>query len=169
MAGSARVVHLAGRFFQTLLATREFDDHAFVARYLSAAERELFFRLRLADQRHSIDLGRRLQADGHDDPDLLRAALLHDVGKSLGPLPLPVRVVYSFCAVARPEIARWLGESERPAWRRPFYLARHHAALGADLARQAGSTPSVAALIAGHEAPGDDRLSRLLYLYDSES
>lgn len=150
-----------------MLAGREVGDQAVLEAYLGPAERELFLRQRVADQRHSIDLGERLRRDGHDDPELLRAALLHDIGKALGVLPVPCRVVYSFCAAYLPSAARWLGEDGRSGWRRPFYLARHHAVLGAEAARQVGSNPRVVGLIAGHEEPGTDHLSRLLYLYDS--
>lgn len=158
--------HLTGRFFRTILARRKAGDRAFVEAYLGPTERELFFRQRLADQRHGIDLGARLRRDGFDDPDLIRAALLHDVGKSIERLPVACRVAYSACAAYAPTAARWLAEANRARWRRPFYLARHHARLGANAARQAGCSPRVVALIAGHEQAGDDDLSRLLYTYD---
>lgn len=158
--------HLVGRFFRTILARRKAGDDAFVDAYLGPAERELFCRQRLADRRHGIDLGERLRRDGLDDPDLIRAALLHDVGKSLGPLPVAGRVVYSACAAYAPSAARWLAEADSARWRRPFYLARHHARLGAEAVRQAGSNQNVVRLIAGHEKPGDDDLSRTLYTYD---
>ena len=36
----------------------------------------------VSDQRHSLNVMRTLRRQGHTEPDLLAAALLHDVGKS---------------------------------------------------------------------------------------
>ena len=41
----------------------------------------LFAAMQPADQRHCIDVYRRLRAEGEDDPDVLAAALIHDAGK----------------------------------------------------------------------------------------
>ena len=41
----------------------------------------LFTAMQPADQRHCLDVYRRLCAEGEDDPDVLIAALVHDAGK----------------------------------------------------------------------------------------
>ncbi len=41
----------------------------------------LFAAMPVADRRHALDVVGRLIAAGHDDPDLLAAALLHDAAK----------------------------------------------------------------------------------------
>ncbi|MCH8200930.1 MAG: hypothetical protein IIB85_03300, partial [Chloroflexi bacterium] len=41
----------------------------------------LFAAMQPADQRHCLDVYRRLRSEGEDDPDLLAAALIHDAGK----------------------------------------------------------------------------------------
>lgn len=168
MNAAARFPHLARRFFSAVSARVDPTEYDLVARYCSPAEQSLFRSMRLADQRHSLDLCRRLERDGHLDPDLLRAALLHDVGKSFGPLPLALRVFYALCRLTSPPFARWLARADHPTWRRPFYLAAHHAEIGARAARAAGSRPDVVALIGGHESPGCDERSRLLFLYDGD-
>lgn len=119
-----------------------------------------------ADQFHSLELCARLVGDGHADSDLCRGALLHDVGKSAGPLPLGYRVAYALAAYLLPAMARRLADAPQGGWRHPFYVAANHAALGAALAERAGSSSRVVALIRGHEEPGRDELSRLLYDYD---
>ena len=162
----ARFPHLVRRFCGVLSARVDASELVTLDRYLNASERDLFLLMRVADQRHSLDLCRRLEGDGHTDPDLLRAALLHDVGKAFGPLPLPHRVIFSFCRLVSPGLASWLARRDSPRWCRPFFLAANHADIGARAAARAGSNPRVVGLIGGHDSPGRDRLSRLLYHYD---
>ena len=161
-----KFAHLVGRFFGALRAAVADDEVRKLAEHLSRSELQLFRSMTLADQRHSLDLFYRLRRDGHDHPDLLRAALLHDVGKVSGSLPLAYRVVFSLVAMVSVPGARWLADGRRPRAFRPFYVAAYHAALGAQAASSAGSNPTVTRLIAGHGAPGIDRLSFLLYRYD---
>lgn len=158
--------HLARRFFGALSARVEAGSLNVLNLYLSPAEKALFLTMSIADQRHSLDLWARIHAAGNEQPDLLRAALLHDVGKGAGALPLPCRVVFALVVVAWPALADWLGRSEHSIWRRPFYVAANHPRLGAEAAERAGSNATVVRLIAEHGAPGHDELSRILYEYD---
>jgi hypothetical protein len=157
--------HLARRFFATLVGRVEPGDLALVDRYLTTREQSLFLTQSSAEQRHSIALCERLRRDGHLDPTLLRAALLHDVGKATSRLPIVCRVVYSFAAVTNARVVGWLTRSD-VGWRRPFYVAANHAALGAAAAAGAGSDEEVVRLIAGHGARGEDDRSKILYDYD---
>jgi hypothetical protein len=157
--------HLARRFFATVVPHLPPVDLGPVDRLLSPAERSLYLTMSLADQRHSVELCERLRRDGHDDPDLLSAALLHDVGKAAAPLPTMCRVLYSAAAVTKPRFAAWLAQSA-VGWRRPFFVAANHAELGAQAALRAGSAETVVRLIRGHGACGPDELSRALYDYD---
>ena len=163
-----RFRHLARRFFGVLSARVEPSELSILDRYFSASERHLFLRMRIADQRHSLDLCGRLIRDGHSDPDLIRAALLHDVGKAFGPLPLPFRVAFALCRMADSRLAAWLAHPDRPGLFLPFQIAGNHAAIGARAAEQAGSNSTVVRLIAGHDSVGDDDLSRLLHQYDGQ-
>jgi hypothetical protein len=158
--------HLVRRFFVTLLARVDPVSIGTLDRVLSPAERRLFLTMSESDQRHSLDLCERLRRDGHDEPDLLRAALLHDVGKASGSLPILYRVAFTLAAMAHPRIAGWLGRPGATVWRQPFFLAAHHPEIGAVAAARAGSSPRVVGLIANHNKPGVDSLSRLLYSYD---
>ncbi len=54
---------------------------------------ELFCRLTPSEQYHAYHVRQTLAADGQTNPDLLTAALLHDVGKSKMPLAMWERVL----------------------------------------------------------------------------
>jgi hypothetical protein len=141
-------------------------DLALAARLLSPNEYNLFCAMTEADQRHSLELCAKLIGNGYGDPDLCQGALLHDVGKSVAPLPIGYRVVYALAAHLWPALGRRLADAPEPGWRHSFYIAANHPRLGAVLAERAGCSPRVVALIRGHEEPGSDNLSRLLYEYD---
>jgi len=109
------------------------------------------------DRRHALSVIHTLQQQGHDDPDLLAAALLHDVGKTgsaAGRLRLWHRVLMVLAGALAPELIDRLGrESGRPL-RRAFFVQEHHAELGADLALKAGCSQATVELIRRHEMAG---------------
>ena len=74
--------HLARRFFD--VATAEplnGSERAAVASWLSPELEELFFDQPDVDQRHGYHAALSVISDGVSDPDVIVAALLHDVGK----------------------------------------------------------------------------------------
>jgi hypothetical protein len=74
--------HLAGRFFSVILAKRlkpgEVDE---IGIWLSPEESKAFFAQPSYDQRHGLDSARYVAELLPDRRDLVRAALLHDIGK----------------------------------------------------------------------------------------
>lgn len=119
-------------------------------RHLEAPQLELFHKMPRVDQHHGLAVFRALQEAGETETSLLQAALLHDVGKTLG----PVRIWHRVIAVLAKALASHLWETmgdDAGSWRYPFYVHRQHSALGAELARQAGCSPEVVWLIAHHE------------------
>lgn len=153
------------QFFAALRPRVDPVERSLVVVRLTPAERALFARLTAAYQRHSLGVLRRLEAAGYTDADLLRAALLHDVGKAEAGIGLHHRVL----AVLLPRFAptlwgRLVSEEAATGWRRPFYVQRHHAALGARLAQAAGASARTVALIARHHDPAaaDDEELRAL-------
>lgn len=125
---------------------------------------DLFWAMPNQDRQHALLVFRTLQQQGYDDPDLLAAALLHDAGKSVSPGGGPRlhhRVVVVLMHALWPDLLERLGKEERGGWRRPFYVQHNHAALGAELARQAGCSSVTVDLVRRHEGPageGDDPL-----------
>lgn len=134
---------------RTLIATLPAlarPDDAWAAARLEGGERELFMRLPPQERAHGIEVARRLLATTPDArPQLVRAALLHDVGK----LGTPQFVLWRV-------LTHLLPEAELPAEPRLGGLQgarqarRHHAAYGAALILQAGGSEEVARLVARH-------------------
>ncbi len=150
MRAAARALYRGRQFFGALRPRVDADLREEAFRLLREPERRLFATMTRRDQRHCLDVYRRLRPQGHDDPDLLAAALLHDVGK--GRIALWQRVVYVLLEVRAPGLLRRLAvPGEGTGWRQTLYRCRHHPELGAKLAREVGSSDQVVALIRGQD------------------
>ena len=151
-------------------------------RYLSSEGLALFQSMPRYDQRHALGVARTLYAQGQRDTDLLAAALLHDVGKtvappdsqSLGRGPKPVRLWHRVAVVLMrafsPGLLLALAGDGSQGWRRPFYVQEHHADLGAELAQQIGCSSQTVFLIQHHESSArrdDDALLSALRAADN--
>jgi putative nucleotidyltransferase with HDIG domain len=129
--------------------------------FLDDQKQELFREMPPMDQHHCLAVFRALREAGHTDPSLLEAALLHDVGKTLGPVRVGHRVLAVLGKAFFPSV--WNKVDGQPGtWRYPFSVHRRHAALGAKLAAEVGCAQDVVWLVAHHEderrdvEPGDN-------------
>ncbi|TKJ28696.1 MAG: hypothetical protein CEE40_10895 [Chloroflexi bacterium B3_Chlor] len=118
--------------------------------YLAASQLELFRSMSSIDQHHGWAVFRTLREAQEAEASLLRAALLHDVGKTIGPVRIWHRVIAVLARALAPRFWEMI-DGNSGTWRYPFYVHRHHAALGAELAREAGCSPEAVWLIAHHE------------------
>ena len=135
-------------------------DEALVTSILATAlQQRLFDRMPPNDQQHALAVVRTLQQAGYQQRVLMQAALLHDVGKSMGQ-PLIHRVLIVLFEAFWPSALSWLsGETTgRPLsvewaswWRRPFVIHAQHAQIGATWAEEAGCELAVVRLIARHQ------------------
>ena len=73
-------------------------------------------------------------------PDLLAAALLHDVGKIKYYPGLWERVFTVLVEYGAPSLAQRMAQGSAKGLRRGFVVRRFHADWGADLARKAGAS-----------------------------
>jgi hypothetical protein len=158
----ARPLYRSRQVLHALRPRIEDDDIDFVRDALNEGEARLFFAMQRSDQRHAIEVARRLQS-GSDDREVLAAALLHDCGK--GSMPLPLRILN----VLAPSLVERLAVQTAQGWRGAAYRLRHHPALGAALAEAAGSTPLTVRLIHGDVEPGEAGLQQLLHAADEAS
>lgn len=122
-----------------------------IAGLLTKPERVLFARYDHADQWHALRVLHMLRDAGYNHPDLLAAALLHDVGKTRYPLSVWDRIVIVVGQAFFSRRAERWGHGAPQGWRRPFVVRTQHPAWGAEMAATAGSRPGVVTLIRRHQ------------------
>lgn len=146
------VVYRLGQFWRMLTADplpagawREIES------ILTPAQATLFRQFATKDRQHSYRVMRTLREAGHTDPDLLAAALLHDVGKARHYIHLRERVLIVLAEVFLPGRVEAWGQGQPEGWQRPFVIRAQHPAWGAEMAAEAGSSPTTVALIRHHQ------------------
>ncbi len=149
-----RARYRARQFTRGLRAHLSPVEVAEVRTFLRAEEFRLFLHAHARDRRHSMDLYRLLQREGASEP-MLRAALLHDVGKER-----PAtwhRVAFVLLDAATPGLARRI-EAEGPGWRGALWRIRHHARLSAAKLAAIEVDPRVIEIVRAHtgEPPARD-------------
>lgn len=143
------------------------DERIEVRRLLGERLYPLFDSMQAADQRHCLDVYRKLIASGCTDAEMLQAALIHDAGKGrLAGARFGVRHRVAYVALER--TPRLLDQ-----------LARHNRGLGSlhahsqktiELARKYGASDGVIHLLAEMDArPPSDERARLLKAMDDRS
>ena len=161
----ARARYRSRQFIDALRAEVGEADRARVARHLSPQQQRLFYAMALRDQRHGLDVLYNLERRGHDDDALLRAALLHDVGK--GAIRLWQRVAFVLFKAASPRLLERVASEDGAPWRRAMWRSLHHAELGAALAEASGAPAETVRLIRMHKERGSgDPLLGLLQRAD---
>lgn len=118
------MLHLVRRFLGFLTARPLSPaEQLFVSNSISGDLRRLFYTQRLEDQRHAVDVASRVP----NDPTLLEAALLHDIGKTrvhLGAIQRSLATMWSMTSL--PIWGEWLSY-------------RDHGPIGADLIEAHGA------------------------------
>jgi hypothetical protein len=161
-------VHRVEQFLGHLTARVRADEAALARSVLPAAAWPLFAAMPVADRRHGLDVVQRLLAAGHNDPELLQAALLHDAAKGRR-LRLWHRVSGVLLEAFAPRALERLASPEPGSWRHPFHLYLHHADLSADAARAAGCSERAACFIGGPVPDADASLAAALHAADEAS
>jgi len=169
MAGLAPLRRRARRFVLALRARVEPGEVEALSAYLTPAQVRLFSTMQSADQRHSLEVFGRLLREGHRDPDLLQAALLHDVGKARARLRVWHRVLVDLGQTFWPSAPRWLAAHGPAALRWPLEVGLRHPELGAEDARSAGCSDRAVALIRGDHGADLARLAAVLWRADTEA
>ncbi len=145
-----RPFHLAARFLDVTLARPLAPgEQAEVAALLrTGAERSMYWDQPRADQRHGLASARLVRASRPRRADLVRAALLHDVGKhraGLGPVGRSLATIVDRLGIAGPV-------------RFAHYL--DHGRIAARELRRAGAEPLVVAFALHHHRARPEEISR---------
>ena len=179
---AVRILYRVSQFWRSVTLKTEYYDLERAQEQLNPVQWELFSRLQPADKNHALMVFHKLLDQGESQPDLLTAALLHDIGKlryRLNPFERAMVVVIS---AWMPGWAKRLGVipdqgwQSMPGWHKAFILAENHADWGAEAARQTGASELVEALIRQHHSRqgsevGDleDSLLHRLWIVDNGS
>ena len=161
--GISRAVYRTRQVWQALRPRIDAGELALVQSVLEEPARGLFLAMEKRDQRHALEVARRLRASGVDDAELMQAALLHDCGK--GPVPVWLRVL----KVLSPKTVRRLGVEGAAGWRGAAQRLMEHGAIGARLAASAGVSAAAVRLIEGRVEAGDEARAALLASADDLS
>jgi hypothetical protein len=146
----SRFAYRTRQFWSALAGPRIRVGTGTLLPYLSSLQIALFRQMQTSEQAHSYQVLERLKTSGQTNPDLLAAALLHDVGKFYYPPSLLERVIVVMGNHFFRQSAKHWSEGTPAGLHRPFVVAAHHPDWGADLARQAGASPRTVDLIRRH-------------------
>ncbi|MDY6875396.1 MAG: hypothetical protein SWK90_04220 [Chloroflexota bacterium] len=143
------------QFLWTLTARISEEEVEQAIRILTPEAQALFLRQAVQDQRHALVVYHALRQANHTNPQLLAAALLHDVGKAAARLPAWQRAALVLLEHLSPRLLARLSQGEARGWRRPFVIHTRHPELGSRWAQDAGCSVLTVALIRRHQ----DRLT----------
>jgi putative nucleotidyltransferase with HDIG domain len=170
------LAYRATQFLRALSAKSYALDHTLIENHLSPSLAQCFYRLSPADQRHAARVLQHLLQQGEVDPNLLSAALLHDIGKVHAQPRLMDRVLVVLADWLFPNLALKWASGKPTGLRRPFVIAGQHAGWGADILEEAGAPQTVVELVRRHHDPPPeiaqtefDRLLKHLQRADSEN
>lgn len=166
------------QFFNALKYQLTLSDVDFVRRFLDKKEQIFFFAMKKYDQQHSLRVAHKCLETARnsswiDERLLVRAALLHDVGKSLKNVGLMSRVWYVFLTEAREGklLDKLQYEGSFFKFRRDLSALKEHGRLGAELIKSEGKQELSDIIRYHHAKPqlGESKLLPILRDIDSKN
>ena len=131
------------------------EDRRLVDELLSSAEKELFYRFSVNDQNHSIRVVKYNIGKNLKNRSLLKASLLHDIGKTkAGRLSILDRSVAVAIKAVLPSLSQSWGKrelEEASRFQRPSIVRAQHAEWGAEMVKAAGGDHLTVSLIRRHQ------------------
>jgi len=149
----SQVRYRVGQLLRQARAQVKPQEYRLVEEALSPAQAEMFKGMPLASQRHSLDVYHALRQRPEADDELLKAALLHDVGKRGVGLHHRVANVI-LCALAPGLWRRWANPGPGPL-RHGLYALRYHGEMGARRLVEVGESPQVTEIVRRHQKEDD--------------
>ncbi len=155
-----RIAYRVRQFWHAIFARPTSEDLSLATSLLTIPQTRLFEQLQPSEQVHSINICRRLIQQGETQPDLLVAALLHDVGKSRYPLHTWERALIVLAGALFPQKTKTWGQGQPQGWQRAFVVAQRHPTWGAEMVAGAGASPLTVTIIQRHQDPAQPKNSR---------
>lgn len=145
-----------------LTSKMESQDHGLVAANLDSRERPLFYSMDINSQKHSVKVAQTCLKLASSHPSvnvklLVKAALLHDIGKEQGDLTTFYRIIFVITDKLSPTLAKSIAKTGIYfAWRKlghAFLILYNHPDIGSQKAKNAGVDRRIMKLIALHHTP----------------
>ena len=161
------------QFYRAVNAKLTADDNIYISTHLSPKEQKLFFAMDVVDQYHCLHVAYTLErfviedAQRVDREFLIRCALLHDIGRVKGDMPLFGKVFVVLITACFPSFANSLEIKGN----RLLYIYRHHAEIGAKKLQDIGLYKEAKIIAKHHLKPSVDDPSelRLLRIADDKN
>lgn len=147
------VLYRVRQFIRTMWGVRQAPDLADLGGLLTPGQQALFRAMAPVDQQHCLAVARALAAQGQRDADLLRAALVHDAGKSTTAIAVWERVAHVLLQHYAPLLVGRVGSARPGGPGHGLYVLARHSQVGAGLAQAAGFSPVTVALVRGDGEP----------------
>lgn len=160
----------------------DIQHRSFTERFLNANELMLFNQMAPWDQYHTVNTAMRIlenysgTATGTGGENrirlltLIKAALLHDVGKVKGDAGLPTRLCVSFIRRVIPDYRRKHADRNGNRVQYALYVDMIHPVRGAYMALSTGVLPEIADLIRRHhDEPHDSDPEELKILREADA
>ncbi len=139
------MIYRIKQFYRGLFAKVSPEDRQFLKNHLSDQEIQLFYRLRIGEQRHCLNIAYDCLSIDKNNPALLKAALLHDVGKVKSNLTLinkALAVVSEKLNLPKKVMPKFL--------KKALYFKTHHPKIGAEMLKEIGTETAVVLLTRYH-------------------
>jgi hypothetical protein len=166
----ARGAYRTRQFWQALWARPlSAEARRYVAQVLNPAQLALFETQSHAGQQHGYRVMMTLVEAGYDEPSLLVAALLHDVGKVRHRYTWLDRVKVVLTQRLAPRLAEKWARGRQNGWTRAYVVRASHPEWGASALSAAGGSALSVALVRRHQEvlralDNDSEENRLLAL-----
>ena len=156
------VLGMMKRIFSMWIKNLSKEDTALINTYLDDSGKFLFYQMSRIDQHHALDVARIIITEApdsklFDQPKLIKAALLHDIGKVAGDFSFCSRILVGFIRRTKPTLRGKLAFTNPTSfWERVgygFYVDLVHPARGAHMAKIFGVEPTVVEMIRHHHDP----------------
>ena len=139
------------------------QDEEFIKQHLSPLEQKLFHQMSVPDRRHCLNVAKTVialvgETSVANRKILVKAALLHDVGRQAGAVSTIDKVIGVILrsVFGGTIVDKWAkaGRGNRlQNLRHALYVNAHHPAIGAELLCNTGTEAEVVQLVCGHHQP----------------